>query len=189
MWLAKEYLRNDTFLQTQQYQLKSNFFSDEFPDHSSFSIPGHPEIGQDSGRPKGGIAMLSSKKKRVTKNRIKTDSFRIQAQVINLPCTRLLWINTYMPTDPQTIVYDNTEMFSLLEELEKIMDTADYDDVIWIGNRNWDKSRQSGFAHIMEEFISRLSLHDVWDKFPVDYTHIHTDLKSTSTLDRILVNE
>ena len=30
---------------------------------------------------------------------------------------------------------------------------------------------------------------DVWDKFPVEYTHIHTDFKSTSTIDRILTNE
>ena len=90
--------------------------------------------------------MLSGKSKSVSKKRIKTESFRLQAQVLNFPRTRLLWINCYMPTDPQTIVYDITEMFSLLAELEKIVDTADYDDVIWIGVMNSDKSRQFGFA-------------------------------------------
>ena len=94
-----------------------------------------------------------------------------------------------MPTDPQTIAYDNTELLLVLAEVEKIMDTAEYDDVAWIGDLNWDKTRNSGFAHTIDNFVSRLGLSNVWDKYPVDYTHIHTDYRSTSTLDRILVNE
>ena len=86
-----------------------------------------------------------------------------------------------MPTDPQTIVYDNQELFTVLTELERIMDTAEYDDVTWMGDLNWDKSRNSGFAHVMDTFVDKLGLKDVWDTFPVNYTHIHTDFKSTST--------
>ena len=40
-----------------------------------------------------------------------------------------------------------------------------------------------------KKFVTRLGLFDVWDKFPVDFTHTHTDFKSVSTIDRILVNE
>ena len=29
----------------------------------------------------------------------------------------------------------------------------------------------------------------MWTKFPIDYTHIHTDLKTTSVLDHFIVNE
>ena len=54
---------------------------------------------------------------------------------------------------------------------------------------NWDRNRNSGFAQIMEKFIWDYNFIDVWDKFPVEYTHIHTDFKSTSTIDRILTNE
>ena len=28
----------------------------------------------------------------------------------------------------------------------------------------------------------------MWEKYPIDYTHIHTDFKSTSTLDHFVVN-
>ena len=54
---------------------------------------------------------------------------------------------------------------------------------------NWDKDRNTGFTNIMNNFVKKLELHDVWDTFPVDYMHIHTDLKSVSTIDRILVNK
>ena len=112
------------------------YFVDQFPGHSSFVVPGYREIGQDCGRPKGGIAMLSNKLKNVGKQRIKTESFRIQAQVLSLPRTKLLWINCYMPTDPQTIQYDSQELLIVLSEIEKILDSADYDDVALMGDLN-----------------------------------------------------
>ena len=39
------------------------------------------------------------------------------------------------------------------------------------------------------EFVNRIGLKSVWDKFPVDFTHVHTDFVSTSTIDHFLVNE
>ena len=36
--------------------------------------------------------------------------------------------------------------------------------------------------------MDQIGLVDVWDTFPVDYTHIHTDMKSLSTLDRFLIS-
>ena len=134
------------------------FFIDQFPDNSSFVVPGYRDIGQDCGRPKGGIAMLSSKRINVNKKRIKTESFRIQAQVMKFTRTNILWINCYMPTDPQTIQYDNQELLTVLSEVEKIMDTAEYDDVVWMGDFNWDKTRNSGFAETMDNFVNRLGL-------------------------------
>ena len=37
--------------------------------------------------------------------------------------------------------------------------------------------------------LERLGLVSVWKKFPIDYTHIHTDLKSTSVLDNFFLSE
>ena len=39
----------------------------------------------------------------------------------------------------------------------------------------------------MSAFMTRLRLVPVWTHHPVDYTHIHTDYKSTSTLDHFIV--
>ena len=54
--------------------------------------------------------MFSKKSNKVKKVRLKTDSYRIQAQVLFLPTTRLLWLNTYMPVDPQTISYGSDDL-------------------------------------------------------------------------------
>ena len=77
----------------------------------------------------------------------------------------------------------------LLSEIENIMDTVDFDDIVWNGDLNYDPSRTSGFVKTISRFLERLGLVSLWDHFPVDYTHIHTDFKSTSTLDHFVVNK
>ena len=152
-------------------------------------MPAHREDTQDSGRPKGGIAQLSKKNIKVKHERISTKSYRIQAQVLHFPSTRLLWINAYFPTDPRTVRYNDEELIEVLNEVENILDTASFDDVLWAGDLNWDMGRQTGFSHTIRRFMERLGLTSVWEKHPVSYTHIHTDQKSTSTLDHFMVNE
>ena len=41
----------------------------------------------------------------------------------------------------------------------------------------------------MKQFLGRLGLVSVWEHHPVSYTHIHTDLVSTTTLDHFVMNE
>ena len=69
------------------------------------------------------------------------------------------------------------------------MDTAAYDYCIIQGDLNWDNGRQYGFSKVMTNFSQRTGLMSVWDSFDIDYTHIHTDLKSVSKIDHFLVNE
>ena len=165
------------------------YFCDEFQAYNSYVIPGFRPTGQDSGRPKGGIAQLSDKCLAVKKDRIVTKNFRIQAQVLNFPSSRLLWINSYLPNDPLTANYDDTELIAVLAEIEHIMDNTAFDDLIWNGDLNWDLSRRTGYSATMDSFMKRIGLIPVWERHPVDFTHLHTDLKSTSTLDHFIVNE
>jgi len=44
-----------------------NFFKSKFPDHSSYVIPAHREINQDSGRGKAGLAQLTNRSVSVRK--------------------------------------------------------------------------------------------------------------------------
>ena len=69
------------------------------------------------------------------------------------------------------------------------MDTAQFDHVLINGDLNFDPSRQSAFVTKVREWLQRVNLHSVWEKHPVDYTHIHTDFVSTSTLDHFVCNE
>ena len=165
------------------------YFCDEFQACNSFIIPGFRPLGQDSGRPKGGLAQLSVKNLAVKKVRIVTKNFRIQAQILNFPTSRILWINSYLPNDPLTASFDDTELSDVLAEVELIMDNNYFDDIIWNGDLNWDMSRNTGFSQTLDRFIKRIGLTPVWERHPIDFTHLHTDLKSTSTLDPFIVNE
>ena len=182
-----------TFVSLQEHfkntKTTDKYFRAKFDKYNSYVIPGYRPSGQDSGRPKAGLAQLSSKNIDIRKDRVKTTSFRIQAQVLNFPTSRILWINTYFPTDPQTIVFDDSELVEVLGELTRIIETTDYDDIVWNGDLNWHPSRNTGFSKEVKRFVDRTGLVPVWKIYPVDYTHIHTDMVSTSVLDHFLVTE
>ena len=192
-WIRNLYrISNCDFISIQEHFKKNKtidkFFKDKFPEHSSYVIPGFREKDQDSGRPKGGIAQLRDKSLDLKVDRISTKSFRIQAQVFHFSTTRILWLNTYFPTDPGGENFAEQELLDILGEIETIMDSNDFDDVVWNGDLNFDKSRNSGFTRTVDRFLARLGLFSAWEYFPVDYTHIHTDFKSTSTLDHFILN-
>ena len=110
---------------------------------------------------KGGLLHLSNKSLKVKRNIIKTENFRLQAQTIDFPATRILWINAYFPCDPQLANFDSTELVTLLTELELIMDNNHFDDVIIGADLNWDRARNSEFSLLMEQFVNKIGLKSV----------------------------
>ena len=113
---------------------------------------------------------------------------RVQAQVLQLPTSRVLWLNTYLPPDPQLQHYDDGELQEVLEEVRTILSTAQFDDVIWGSDINWDPSRNSQFSRSMLAFTQEVGLATVWESHPVLYTHVHTDGRSRSVLDHFLLS-
>ena len=85
--------------------------------------------------------------------------------------------------------FDQTELLQVQNEIENIMDTIEYDDCLLGGDFNYDKRRLTTFTLSMDSFLEKVGLKSVWEKFPVDFTHIHTDMKSTSILDNFFLNE
>ena len=165
------------------------YFRNNFKDYFSYVIPAQRRPGQDSGRARAGVAQLCRKSISVKKDRVVTRSYRIQAQILNLPSSKLLWINTYLPTDPQKKTnFDDTELLEVLGEVETILTSSAYSDVLWTGDLNWDMKRESQFSHTMHSFVERMGLVAMWSHRPVDYTHIHTDFKSTSTVDHFVLS-
>ena len=60
------------------------------------------------------------------------------------PTSRILWINTYMPTDPQIVVeYDTTELLEILREVENIISNTRFNDIVWVGDLNCHMGRNS----------------------------------------------
>ena len=166
-----------------------NYFKTEFRGCDSHVVPAFREEGRDTGRAKGGLAQLCRKGDGVRKESVMTGSWRLQAQILHFGEWRLLWMNVYFPTDPQVLNFESEELEAVQAELEGILDRGGYDGCICSGDWNYDARRRSGFARSMAAFVDRVGLVSVWEKFPVDFTHIHTDHKSTSILDNFYVNE
>ena len=105
-------------------------------DFNSYVIPGFRQPGVNCGRPIAGIAQLSRSNIAIRKDRVMCNSNRIQAQVLNFSATRLLWLNAYLPTDSQTAGYDEAELLEVLAQIEAVLDTTEYDDVLICGDMN-----------------------------------------------------
>ena len=194
MWIKDLIKTTDSsFVGIQEHFRKNktteDLFVQNFTGSKCYIVPGHRDEGQTRGRPKGGLAQLVNNRLDLKIKLVKCDNFRLQAKVIEFPATNLLWLNVYFPTDPLTVNFDETELMEVLGDIEKIMDNEEFDDIIIGGDLNWDNSRQSGFSILMRDFTQRVGLQSVWEKFSISFTHVHTDLKSTSILDNFLVNE
>ena len=100
-----------------------------------------------------------------------------------------MWINCYFPTDSLTVINDDEELIQVLDEIENILDCNNFDDCLIGGDFNFDMSRNSGFVNIVKQFLEKTNLRSVWEKFSIDYTHVHTDMKSLSTIDHFFVNQ
>ena len=161
-----------------------SFFKKEFRNSDSYVVPGHREPFQEAGRAKGGLAQLCSRTLDIKKEKITTKHWGIQAQLLHVSDYKLIWINCYFPTDPQTLNYDDQELVAVLNEIEKVLDNNVFDDCIIGGDFNYDTRRNTGFVSHVKDFATRVGVKSVWEKFPVDFTHLHTDLKSTSILDQ-----
>ena len=147
-----------------------SYFRREFLSCDSFVTPGFREPFQEAGRAKGGLAQLSSKQLDIKKERIPTKHWRNQAQILHLNDYKIIWLNCYFPTDPQVLQHDDQELLEVLEDIENILDKNLFDDCIIGGDFNFDSSRRSGFARQFKDFLSRLGLFSVWDRFPADFT-------------------
>ena len=167
----------------------NNFFRKEFPNFDSFVLPAYREEGRDTGRAQGGLAQLCGKAfGGVKKEKVVTGSWRLQAEILHFGDFRLLWANVYFPCDPRILNFDEGELLEVQSELRKVLDNGGYDGCLCAGDFNYDARRTSGFAKSMSRFLEDVGLVSVWEKFEIDFTHIHTDHKTTSILDNFYVN-
>ena len=58
-----------------------------------------------------------------------SNSNRVQAQILNFQASKLLWITAYFPCDPLN-EEEEEELVTVFNEIERILDTASYDDVL-----------------------------------------------------------
>ena len=115
---------------------------------------------------------------------------RIQAVSMKLGVKTILLINSYFPTDTQKSD-DLTELMTTLLSIQKIIEDNHFDSLIWTGDVNTDFQRKNEFTATMEHFIDEINILKAWDRFNVDFTHVHEQNGNTytSTIDHFFWNE
>ena len=146
--------------------------------------------GQTVGRCVGGLLQLSDTNLTTKIDKLAQKSFRIQAQILHISASKILWVTTYLPNDPglASAAWDETDLLICLTQVESLLTSTTHDEIVWARDLNWDMGRNTRFATIVSSFMDRLRLVPVWSHFPVDYTYIHTDYESTLTLDHFIVS-
>ena len=128
---------NDVYFVSIQEHFKNSktvdkYFCKKFPKYNSYVIPGYRPYGQDSGRAKAGLAQLNRKGLDISKDRITTSCYRLQVQVLQFQTCKIMWINSYLPTDPQTVQFDDSELNIVLNEITKIIEENQCTNIICI---------------------------------------------------------
>ena len=165
------------------------WFKKQFSDYHGYVIPAHRRPGVDSGRGIGGLVQLSIKGQAVNRSRLVPQSPRVQAQLLTFPACRVLWINVYMPCDPQLEHFDDTELVETLSEIERLVTESSDCEVIVSGDINYEPRRNNHFTRTVSATLQRLRLSSVWEGHNIDFTHVHTDRVNTSVLDHFLLSQ
>ena len=158
----------------EHFLLRSNLkkLSKHFSNFSVLAKPANKDFAvQDKGRPRGGLAMIVPKYVRKYIKIIDCDSWRIQPVILQIQQTKYLIINTYFPTDQKTNEENCPELEDCLSTLSNIMEMTQFDHLIFLGDLNFEVSRNSGHAKLLKEFLIRKNMFSAWQDFPIDFTY------------------
>ena len=183
----------------EHFKLAKNIYQmkEKFKDFCIFSIPAFKNNNFISkGRPSGGLAIIYRKylEEYITEIII-PESRRVQAIHLKINGQAYVFINIYMPTDPQSNNFDDTDILKTLQDIRYVFNLYDPSvNFVLMGDMNCDFKRNTRFVNIVKDFLYDENLKTVWDKFPVDFTYCHPMPNnqrqySYSTIDHFLVNE
>ena len=115
----------------------------------------------DSGRGRGGLVQLSLRSLVVKQTRVVATSPRTQAQLLNFPTCKVLWLNAYTPCDPQLQTFNDTELLATLSEIENLVSKHNDCEVVLAADMNWDRSRDNHFTRTVATAVERIGLTSV----------------------------
>ena len=136
------------------------------------ALPGYLTIvkpavknSHDRGRPKGGmfIAVPDNLKKYVKD--VSPVFWRTQAVIININRFKTLVINSYFPTDPGTIAFDDSELLETLQSIKHVIDHNEFEKILWLGDINTDFIRRSGHVNYVKHFVDESHFRKAWDSY------------------------
>ena len=119
---------------------------------------------------------------------VSPNNWRVQTIVVRTLTSKILIINSYLPTDTQLQDFDTSEVLTTLSAINDVINDNEFDNLMWTGDLNADFNRNTTFVKVISEYIDTKDLIKSWDKFPIDYTHsVEIDERTfTSTLDHFI---
>ena len=112
----------------------------------------------------------------------------LQAQILTFLTCNVLWVNGYMPCNPQLQTFDDNELVTTLGEMENLVTSTTECEVVWAAEMNYNMSRSNHYTRTVASALERMGLTSVWRGCTVDHTHVHTDRFSTLVIDHFLVS-
>ena len=97
--------------------------------------------------------------------------WRTQAITLKIGSSRILLINTYFPTDPGTVILDETELCETLQSVREVIEQSNFDRIVWLGDLNADFARKTGHVRCVGNFINEMNFIKACDNFQFDFTH------------------
>ena len=161
------------------------------------TLPGHKIIFKPAvkksldGRPKNGMFIAIPRSLNILSIKdVSPDSFMIQSVLINIGACKLLLLNTYFPTDPGSD-FDENELLLMLSDVEKVIESSQFDKIILTGDINADFKRNTKFVDLIRDFLTTWNFQKSWDSYEVDFTHVtERDGKTfNSTIDHFFWND
>ncbi len=101
---------------------------------------------------------------------------------------RLLIICDCFPSDPGSAVYRGADLDIIVSDIDDILQNVNCGGIVLGGDLNSDFSPHSGFVSNINMFMNNHDQQSLWNMFNVDYTYMHTDGVSTSTIDHFVVS-
>ena len=145
-----------------------------------------------SGRPHGGVAILWNKSLSHQVEVIDIGNKRLFAIKIKLDTNEtLLMINVYMPCDNRSKSVVNEDYQTVIDDIEHVLLSLDYDSAIIYGDFNTCLNRNNAHSLLLTQFTVRNVLYNVWNhpKAKQDDTYINTALNQRSRIDHAYVTE
>ena len=182
----------------EHFQLPGNLYRlNCFENYEVFSIPARKNTNVvNRGRPTGGLALIYHQNlgKIVTPIKV-PGSHRVQGLKINTPDSPVLVINTYLPNDPRTVDFNDSELLQALEDIKYLVNSVNNNyTIVLMGDLNAQFSRNTTFVDIVKNFCMEINIESVWSRFRCDFTYYHErwngnrTIVSKSTIDHFCVS-
>ena len=142
------------------------------------------------GRPYGGCAILWRQQLStcIKPCDYQSMSRRVCGCVIQTVDFDILLLCVYFPTDKQMGESHLHDLEMVLHDINYFVENTPCTKLVIGGDFNCDFARDTHFVTCVRSFILSHQSQSAWDLFPIDFTHIHTDGVSTSTIDHIIVS-